>query len=68
MSRPYVTVTEYAIRHDIPRSTIYTWIREGKMQADETSYPKLVLDEGVAPRKVPEKHRWRYDFTDFSNS
>lgn len=68
MSRPWLTVSEYCWRHDIPKSTVYTWIRQGKLRVDATSYPKKVLDEGPAPEKKPEKHRWRYEFPDISHS
>ena len=68
LGRPWITVSAYCAKHNIPHSTVYGWIREGRMRADESSYPKMVLDEGPAPRKVPEKHRWRYEFPDISHS
>ena len=62
MPRPYLTVTNYAIKYDIPRSTVYTWIRQGKLEAREDVRPKLVLDEKPAPEKDPAIHKWRYQF------
>lgn len=63
MARPYLTVREYALKYDIPKTTIYTWIRQGKLESIETARPKLVLDEGKAPEKDPSIHKWRYLFS-----
>ena len=62
MSRPYLTVAEYAAKYGIPKPTVYSWARNGKIHLDRTSYPFLILDEGEAPRKDPETHKWRYIF------
>lgn len=62
MSRRYLTVTEYSLTHDIPRSTLKDWIREGKLEANRTVRPMLIPDDQPVPKKDPAIHKWRYQF------
>lgn len=61
MARPYLTVKQYSMKYGIPKSTLYTWAREGKIKVDKTGYPTRILDEDEPPKKNPDVHKWRYD-------
>lgn len=49
----WVTETEYAERHRVPRSTVNYWVRNGYLECDSAAQPRLVFDG----QKVPIRDR-----------
>lgn len=60
MPKKYLTVAEYSAKYNIPKTTLYTWEKEGKLKFDKTSFPFKLLDTGKAPVKDDGFHGWRY--------
>ena len=61
MSRPYLTVKEYAAKYGVPKSTIRVWIRDGKLKVFKGK-TILIPDDQPIPYKDPKIPGWRYQF------
>jgi len=62
MAREYITVAEFCERTDIPKRTVYDWIRKGKIEVRKDVYPALMPADQPIPVKNPDIHGWRYQF------
>ena len=62
MARPYLTLAEWAKKHDVPKRTAYEWVKSGKLEAMRWKYPMLIPDDQPVPKKDPDIHKWRYQF------
>ena len=62
MSRPYLTVAEYSEKYGVPKTTVKSWIRSGKLKARKNLRPMLIEDDQLVPYKDPDIHAWRYQW------
>lgn len=62
MNNEQMTVSEYSVCYDVPRSTVKGWIRRGLLKADKSRRPMLIAEGQTVPQKDPDIHRWRYQW------
>ena len=62
MSRPYLTVKQWAEKHGVPRETVRNWICAGVLECRTDIRPMLIPDDQGTPYKDPDKHKFRYQW------
>ena len=62
MGRRYLTVEEFSMKYDVPKSTVKQWVKDGTLDAMKSVRPMLIPDDQGVPVKDPEIHGWRYQW------
>lgn len=62
MARPYLTMEQYCLKYDVPRSTVRYWIQQGVLEVRKDVRPMLIPDGQGIPYKDPDIHKFRYQW------
>lgn len=69
MSRPYLTIKQYSEKYNVPRTTVQSWIHNGKLNVVKWKRPMLIPDDQPIPtREKGYFNGWRYKREDRHDS
>ena len=62
MSRLYLSIQEYSAKYQVPKSTVRTWIKNGKLNSRRVGWEYMIPDDQPIPHKDPKINKWYWQF------